>query len=270
MLVFVPVLLAHRLGFGLLARLAGTFLALSAIASGTYVVNDLVDLESDRTDPHKRGRPFASGQLPIAQGRKVALVLILAGVGGGIAIGPRTLACFAVYLAVTLGYSLHLKRKPILDVAILAFLYTLRLIAGGAAADVSLSPWLFLFSIFLFLSLALVKRYTELRRNPAGGRARGYEPADLSRIAQAGLALGVMGGLVTAWYVTGGDVLRLYRQPDFLWGICPLVICWIARVWKIAAGGEMHDDPVWFALRDPVSYASAALIVGLALAAGPI
>ncbi len=230
-------------------------------------MNDLLDLETDRADPPKRLRPFASGQLPRARGLAVAAILIAGGLGGAWAIGPRTLACCAVYLAVTLAYSLYLKRTPVLDVAILAFLYTLRLMAGGAASNVYLSPWLFLFSILFFLSLALVKRYAELNRNPAASHARGYGPAYLRPIGRAGFATGLLAALVPALYTNSADALRLYRRPYFLWGVCPLLMYWILRLWRTARRGGMYEDPVLFALRDPSSYAIAALIVCIALAA---
>jgi len=166
-------------------------------------------------------------------------------------------------------YSSYIKGKPIIDVVVLAMLYTLRVYAGGLVSRAYVSPWLFQFSIFLFLSLAFVKRYSELQRSslqPAGeAHGRGYLIDDLSIVGQAGLGSGLLAGLVLALYVNGQDTLKVYPHPEMLWGVCPLFIYWIIRVWLIAHRGNMHDDPILFAFRDRVSYIVAFLIVVLVL-----
>lgn len=267
-LIFVPLILAHRAGAQPLALLAGAFLAFSTMASGTYVINDLLDLTSDRRHPRKRLRPFASGDLSITQGLSLAAVLLCAGLGAAAWLGWGLLACCGTYLLLTLAYSAYLKKKPILDVVVLAFLYTMRLIVGGVAAHVYLSPWLFQFSIFLFLSLAFVKRYSELHRlqlENKDARARGYAPVDLGTISQTGIAAGLLAALVLALYVNSPEILRLYPRPHVLWAACPLFIYWISRIWLIARRGEMDEDPILFAFRDPASYGVAVCLAAMVL-----
>jgi 4-hydroxybenzoate polyprenyltransferase len=266
-LIFIPLVLAHRPEVRGVAELLVAFLAFSLLASSTYVINDLFDLAADRKHPAKRARPFASGELPISQGLFVALALVLAALGLGAVLGAGTLTCLLLYLALALLYSSYLKQEPILDVVVLAFLYTLRLITGGAAAGVYLSPWLFQFSLFLFVSLALVKRYSELYRlkiEQAGdGRARGYCLADLSTVSQAGIASGLLAGLILALYVNSPEVQHLYTWPHALWGTCPIFIYWIARMWLLAGRGEMNEDCIVFAFRDRISYFAGLGIVAL-------
>jgi 4-hydroxybenzoate polyprenyltransferase len=266
LLVFVPALLNHHFDVEILTALAIAFLGFSFLASGTYVVNDIFDLEADRRHPRKCRRPLASGQIPVARGALMAAVLL----AGGILLGLTSLqlaACLLAYLALTLLYSSYIKGKPIIDVVVLATLYTLRVYAGGLVSRAYVSPWLFQFSIFLFLSLAFVKRYTELQRSslrPSGeAHGRGYLVEDLSIVGQAGLGSGLLAGLVLALYVNGQDTLKVYPHPEMLWGVCPLFIYWIIRVWLIAHRGNMHDDPILFAFRDRVSYIVAFLIVVL-------
>ena len=263
-LVFVPALLNHHLDAEILRALATAFFGFSFLASGTYIINDIFDLEADRRHPRKSRRPLASGQIPIPLGIGMAAVLL----AGGIALGLTNLqlgACLLIYLVLTLLYSSYIKGKPIIDVVVLAILYTLRVYAGGLVSRAYVSPWLFQFSIFLFLSLAFVKRYSELQRSrlqPSGeAHGRGYGVEDLSIVGQAGLGSGLLAGLVLALYVNGQDTLKAYPHPEMLWGVCPLFVYWIIRVWLIAHRGNMHDDPILFAFRDRVSYIVALLIV---------
>jgi 4-hydroxybenzoate polyprenyltransferase/phosphoglycolate phosphatase-like HAD superfamily hydrolase len=268
-LIFVPLILAHRLEAHAVARELAAFFGFSFLASSTYIVNDLFDLGADRKHPVKRNRAFASGELSISQGIFVALGLLLASLAFGALLGAKTLGCLLIYFAVALLYSWFLKQEPILDVVVLAFLYTLRLITGGVAASVHISMWLFQFSLFLFVSLALVKRYSELHRmksERAGeGRARGYHLGDLTTISQTGIASGLLAGLVLALYVNGPDVQRLYAWPHALWGACPIFIYWITRLWLIAGRGGMHEDCIVFAFHDRVSYLAGLGIVALML-----
>ncbi len=268
LLVFVPTLLNHHFDGEIVKALATAFLGFSLLASGTYVVNDIFDLEADRRHPRKCRRPLASGQITVARGALMATLLL----AGGIAVGLTSLqlaACLLVYLVLTLLYSSYIKGKPIIDVVVLAMLYTLRVYAGGLVSRAHVSPWLFQFSIFLFLSLAFVKRYSELQRSslqPSGAaHGRGYLVEDLSIVGRAGLGSGLLAGLVLALYVNGQDTLKVYPHPEMLWGVCPLFVYWIIRAWLIAHRGNMHDDPVLFAFRDRVSYIVAFLIVVLVL-----
>lgn len=280
LLLVVPALAAHRLVDGALVwTLAAAVMAFSLMASGLYVVNDLLDLEHDRRHPTKRHRPLASGALTPTTGVAVAVVAL--GVSGALTAFalPRAFAVTAlVYVVLTLGYSLGLKRAVLLDVLVLAALYTIRVVAGAAAVDVPLSRWFLAFSVFVFLSLALVKRAVELRglAAPAAGAptpapsddqdpgrqapGRGWSTADLGVLQGLGVGSAVAAALVYCLYITSEDVLRLYARPDFLWLGLPLLLYWLGRVWILAARDEVSDDPVVFALRDASSYAVVALM----------
>ena len=268
-LIFVPLVLAHRLEERALVRELLAFFGFSFLASSAYIINDLFDLAADRKHPVKRGRPFASGELPISRGLLVSLALVAVSLGLGVALGAQTLACLAVYFGVSLLYSSFLKDEPILDVVVLASLYTLRLITGGVAAGIHISMWLFQFSLFLFVSLALVKRYSELHRlkieRSGDGRARGYRLADLTTVSQAGIASGFLAGLVLALYINSTDVQHLYLWPHALWGACPIYTYWIVRIWLVAGRGEMNEDCIVFAFHDRTSYLAGIGIVILML-----
>lgn len=274
-LVFLPVLMAHRVADGAVwgdATLA--FLALSLCASGTYIVNDLLDREADRLHPTKRLRPLASGALTPEAGSVLALAL--SGLGFALAAWTLPVAFVVVlglYLLTTLAYSLRLKRLPIVDVLVLAGLYALRVFAGGAATGIPISQWLLTFSLFFFLALALVKRYAELRileTNPkARANKRGYQVADLGMLRNFGTTSAYLAVLVLALYLTSPEVAMLYQTPALLWLLSPLLIYWQMRIWLLAHRGELDDDPILFTVKDPVSYvvlvAMAALVTGAAL-----
>jgi 4-hydroxybenzoate polyprenyltransferase/phosphoserine phosphatase len=268
LLVFVPALLNHHFDAQILKALATAFLGFSFLASATYVLNDIFDLEADRRHPRKCRRPLASGQISIRLGMSIATVLLAACILLALT-SLQLAACLLVYLVLTLLYSSYIKGKPIIDVVVLAMLYTLRVYAGGLVSRAYVSPWLFQFSIFLFLSLAFVKRYSELQRSSLqpslGAHGRGYRVEDLSIIGQAGLGSGLLAGLVLALYVNGQDTLKVYPHPEMLWGVCPLFVYWIIRVWLVAHRGNMHEDPILFAFRDRVSYIVAFLIVVLVI-----
>jgi 4-hydroxybenzoate polyprenyltransferase len=273
LLLFVPLLLAHEglVSWRLLAVLGG-FAAFCLAASAGYVVNDLLDREADRRHPVKQHRPFASGALSLRQG--VALLVALA--AGALAIswlwvGPAFTGMLGLYLALTLAYSLYFKQKLVLDVLLLAALYTHRVLSGAVAADVAVSHWLLGFSLFFFLSLAFVKRYSEVRRfaesSPAQLPRRDYRAADLGLIQTLGTASAYLSVLVLALYITGSDVARLYATPQWLWLVCPILLYWLTRIWFLAARGDLPDDPVLFAAGDATSYAAGALIVLAGVAA---
>lgn len=258
-LVFLPMLLAHRI-FHPGSWLAGViaFFAFSFCASSVYLFNDLMDLESDRRHPEKRHRPFASGKLPVALARWLIPLLIAAAFTAGLALLPfRFSLLLGLYLAMTTFYSLALNREPIVDILVLAGFYTLRILAGGAATESGVSPWLLGFSTFFFVSLAFLKRCVELERlrgvrGVAKNRA-GYEYSDLQMLMPAGLACGYLSVLVLALYINSATVVREYRHPNVLWGICPLLLYWVSRVWFAAHRGRISTDPVVYALRDRVS-----------------
>lgn len=272
LLVLVPLLAAHQVldpvatGRGLLA-----LAAFCLCASGVYVLNDLLDIPADRLHPRKRLRPFAAGELPIPHGFLAAPALAAAGFAIAWLCSPWFLGVLAVYYVATLAYSLHLKRVHMLDVMLLAGLYTLRIVGGAVAVGVPLSFWLLAFSMFLFLSLAMLKRYTELHGLAASGveqaAGRGYAGDDLSLLQSLGGSAGYLAVLVLALYINSEDSVALYSRPQVLWLLCPLLLYWISRAWSLARRGRMHDDPTVFAATDRVSLATAAMFAMVLLGA---
>ena len=266
-LIFVPVLLAHTLQWPLLLAALLAFISFSLCASGTYVINDLLDIETDRRHPRKSLRPFASGDLSVKTG-----VLLSAGLLGaawalaGFFLYQGFLFWLLVYLVTTLSYSLYFKRKVLVDVILLSGLYTLRLLAGSAATGATISPWLAALSLFLFLSLAIVKRFSELQNTRARGHVlangRGYQLGDIEQMRSFGTACAIASVVVFAFYIYGNDVTRLYHHPSRLWLMIPLMAWWIMRVWLLASRGELDEDPVIFAVTDRMS-----LLIGAAVAA---
>jgi len=262
LLVFLPVLLAHKLESGPLTQTVLAFVAFSLCASSVYLLNDLLDLNADRAHPRKRARPFASGTLQLSQGLIASLLLLAVAFILAAQLPLRFVMVLAFYYTVTLSYTLYLKRVATIDVMLLAGLYTLRIIAGGAATATELSFWLLAFSMFIFLSLGIIKRYTELDLvQPVDSKApgRGYVADDLPLLRVLGVAAGYGAVLVLALYVNSPQSLAGYSQPKWLWFLCPLMLYWISRAWMLAHRGRMHDDPVVFALRDRVSL----FIIGL-------
>ncbi len=264
-LVFIPVIASHQLTNRTLMMQAGlAFLSFSFSASSVYIINDCLDLSSDRRHPRKKHRPFASGSLSIPFGLLLAAVCLVGGVLLALALPPLFLVVLAGYMALTTGYSFYLKQFVLLDVIVLAQLYTVRVYGGGAATGVVPSHWLLTFSLFLFLSLALVKRFTELRlTSEAEGtelHGRGYWVTDLEHISSIGTASGLLAVLVLALYISSKEVLLLYTHADVLWLVCPVMLYWISRVWMLAYRNRMDDDPVVFAVKDPKSYVMAAMI----------
>lgn len=272
LLIFVPLATAHRLGDAeALASCALAFVLFGLCASGGYLVNDLLDLEADRAHPRKRLRPFASGDIPIVHGLFGAGALIVGSlVIAALALPLAFATTLALYLATSLWYSLALKRIAMVDVLSLAGLYSVRIVAGGAAVAIVPSFWLLAFSMFLFLSLAAAKRYAELHAANTAGKSdapgRGYSVADLPLLQASGIAAGYLAVLVLALYVNSGAA-DMYRIPELLWLLCPLLLYWVNRVWLKTSRGKMHDDPVVFALTDRPSLGVFGLGVVLAFAA---
>ncbi len=266
LLVFLPLLAAHRV-FDLPALLdAGlAFLAFGLCASGVYVLNDLFDLAADRRHPRKRLRPFAAGTLRLAHGLAIVPLLTLAAFALALGIAPMFAASLLGYYLLTLAYSLWLKRVEMLDVGALAVLYTLRIVAGGFATATPISFWMLAFSMFLFLSLALLKRYTELRGTPDGAarNGRGYTAADMPLLLALGSTAGYLAVLVLALYINSTASEALYRQPRLLWALCPILLFWTSRAWLLAHRGCMHDDPVVFAITDLPSLGLLVLAAGI-------
>ncbi len=273
LLLFVPLFGAHlvtdlsRLGSVLLA-----FVAFNLSASAVYILNDLTDLEADRKHPTKRNRPLACGAVSLQTGLVLFGLLLAGSFGLSLACLPWSFTgMLLLYLVLTTAYSLHLKREVVIDIFVLAGLYTHRIVAGGMVADVAVSNWLMAFSIFFFLSLALAKRYAELSR-AAGEQAthlprRGYLIEDLGLIQSMGPASGFMAVLTLGLYINNQDVSRLYQAPGLLWLICLILFYWITRIWFLARRRLLSEDPVIFAVKDPISYLAGGSMLVIVLLA---
>ena len=281
-LIFLPLLLAHDWTPALLAAASVAFLSFGLCASATYIVNDLLDLESDRQHPRKRRRPFASGDLSALAGVAVVLfflvssaVLALAVPHVITAISPTQrivtpysitfLGWLAIYLCTTLAYSLRLKRTVLVDVIVLSGLYTVRILAGGAATGVEISPWLGSFSIFFFLSLAFVKRFAELEslreRGGAMVSGRGYHVADIEQLRSFGTASAYASVVVLTLYISNLAAVSLYGHANRLWLLVPILLLWLSRLWLQASRGRLHEDPVVYAVTDKRSLLLGLLVV---------
>jgi 4-hydroxybenzoate polyprenyltransferase/phosphoserine phosphatase len=272
LLVFLPLAASHRFfEAGAIIDSLAAFLAFGLCASGVYLLNDLLDLPVDRQHPRKRLRPFAAGKLDLLTGALAAPLLTLAGLGLALATSPAFALILGGYYMLTLGYSLRLKRVPMLDVILLAALYTVRIVGGAVAIGSTLSFWLLAFSMFIFLSLALLKRYAELHSMLVEGKAkaagRGYAVEDLPLLQSLGAASGYLAVLVLALYINSPESLALYDHPMLLWLVCPMMLYWISRAWIVAHRGGMDDDPVVFAVTDRVSQVVVAICLLAVLAA---
>jgi 4-hydroxybenzoate polyprenyltransferase/phosphoserine phosphatase len=269
-LVFLPMLAAHRFDAATVLLSFLAFICFSLVASSVYVLNDLLDLAADRAHPRKRNRPLASGSLSIARGTLMAAVLLLPGVFVAALIGGDFLLVMAVYYLLTTAYSLCLKRRIVIDICVLAGLYTVRIVAGGVATGIPLSVWLLGFAVFFFLSLAAVKRQAELVDNAARGQrtvsGRGYATDDLPIIAMIAISAGYVSVLVLALYVNSPAVIEQYTLPQALWGVCVVLLYWITRTVMTAHRGLMNDDPVVFGLKDRTSRICLLIILGFVLA----
>lgn len=264
LLVFVPMVTAHAVSESeSWRRAAGAFAAFCLIASAIYIVNDITDMRADRMHPRKSKRPFASGALSPLIG--IGAAAVMAAMGSVLAFAYGVLPVLMFYAAVSLSYSLWFKEFPLLDVFVLACLYTVRLFAGGEATGHFVSLWLLGFSVFFFLSLALVKRVCELIQtsgtNNRSLARRGYTIADIAFLQSAGIASGFAATVVLALYVQTETAMVRYASPVLLWCIVPLALFWICRIWLSTARGYMHDDPIVYAAKDWVSWLVSAAIV---------
>lgn len=267
LLVFLPLLGAFRLDAGLLANALTAFLAYGLCASSVYVVNDLMDLESDRIHPRKRSRPFASGDIGVPRALLSAGLLLAGSVLLSLQL-PRAFGLtLLVYYALTLAYTFFLKRRVLVDCIALGMLYTMRIVAGVAATGLPHSFWFLAFPLFLFLSLAFVKRYSELQAMQSLGRAgaagRGYLASDAPLVMAMGVASGFCAVLLLALYLNSDVVVQRYAHPDRLWLTLPVVLYWISHMWMQAQRGQLSDDPVVFAVKDRYGLACAALFGAL-------
>jgi 4-hydroxybenzoate polyprenyltransferase len=271
LLVFVPMLAAHALGAATFMQSLAAFVGFSLCASSAYLLNDALDAADDRLHPLKRRRPIAAGRLPLSVALPASALLALAALAW-CASQDRLLALVTlVYFGCTLAYSLLLKRLVMLDIVALAILYTLRILGGSAATAIVPSFWLLAFSFFIFLSLALLKRYSELfnlmRRGKDKSSGRGYTTADKTPIGVMGINSAFLSVLIFMLYFNSQTVLTMYRHPYFLLGIVPLLVFWLGRLWILASRGQVNEDPVLYVSKDRVSLAVLALCLLLALAA---
>lgn len=267
-LVFVPILTAQRFDLLALGQAAGAFLAFSLAASAIYILNDLVDLDADRRHPSKKHRPLAAGTVPITQAMVLIPVLVVAALGGALAIEPAFAAVLLAYILLTTAYTFVLKRKMLIDVVVLASLYTVRVVGGAAAISVYMSEWLLGFSMFIFTALALMKRYVELTsridNDLSDPTNRNYLKSDLEIVGALAASASFSAVIVFALYISSDAVRPLYEHPRVLWLICPILIYWLGRALMMAHRRLMDDDPIIFALRDWNSYLALA-IIGLIL-----
>ncbi|EEB79255.1 prenyltransferase, UbiA family [marine gamma proteobacterium HTCC2148] len=273
LLLFIPAVAAHQITDpSIIFTLALAFISFSLCSSSVYIANDLLDLESDRQHPRKCNRAFASGKASIASGIILAPALLLASAAIALLVSPAFAMTLLIYYCLTCAYSVVFKRIVLLDCLVLAGLYTLRVIAGAAAISLGVSFWLLAFSVFLFLSLAFVKRFVELQElTEKSGKqnlhGRGYSHNDMPFIQMLGVAAGFVSVLVLALYIDSSASEQLYRLPEMVWGAVAVVLFWVSWIWLKAHRGEMHDDPVVFAVTDKVSLA-CGLIFGAVVVIG--
>jgi len=271
-LIVVPAAAAHLAPTTTLALdLTSAVVSFSLLASAGYLLNDLADLEHDRAHPVKRGRPLASGRVSPLAARVAAAACAVVSFLLATRLPVPFMGAWGTYVVLSAAYSFALKRVVMLDVVVLAALYAVRVVAGAAAVEVPLSRWFLAFSVFLFASLALLKRMAETRgaaeREVAHLSGRGWIVSDEAVLLAFGAAASVAAALVYCLYITGEDVLRLYQRPDMLWLGLPVLLYWLGRIWLLAARGEVHEDPLLFALRDRVSWLVLGLVLGVVWAA---
>jgi 4-hydroxybenzoate polyprenyltransferase len=270
LLVFLPLLpIIESITQSMVLRALAMFVAFSLCASAVYVFNDLLDLEADRHHDRKRNRPFASGVIPISQAITLALGLLSASALLALfTLPPLGIATLVFYAVLTTLYSTWLKRRMLVDVFTLAMLYTTRILAGSAATEVELSFWLLGFSMFMFLSLALAKRYVEVSEMRSRAqqvvKGRAYVADDSAFVLSTGLAAGQLSVLTLSLYLNDPAMAQRFDHPYALWLLCPLLLYWLVRIWLKAFRGELQDDPVVFAVTDRISQiivvASVALV----------
>jgi 4-hydroxybenzoate polyprenyltransferase/phosphoserine phosphatase len=268
LLLFLPLALSHNLAVDPMLRTAAGFVLYGLCASGLYILNDLLDLHSDREHPWKKERPFAAGTISIPEGLSAAFALLAAALGFGLLLDVEFALALLGYATLTMLYSLYLKKIPLLDVFVLSSFYSFRILAGALISATPLSQWFLAFSMFFFLSLAMAKRYSELLHADdlvtSGKSGRGYCVADRELLLSLGIGSAFSAVVILSLYVHSQDVRVLYLSPECLFLLCPIVLYWLSRTWLQAHRGELREDPVILAIRDRVSYgvalASAAVI----------
>lgn len=267
LLLFLPLVLSHNIAVEPLLRTILGFLLYGFCASGLYILNDLLDLHSDREHPWKKERPFAAGEISIPEGLLASLILLSAALGAGFFLDAQFGLALFGYAALTMSYSLYLKKVALLDVFVLSSFYSFRILAGALISSTPLSQWFLAFSLFFFLSLAMAKRYSELFHASdlvkAGNSGRGYHVGDREVLLALGVGSSFSAVVIFSLYVHSQEVRVLYSSPEFLFLLCPIVLYWLSRTWLLAHRGELKEDPVTLAIRDPVSYGVALASAGV-------
>ena len=262
LLLFLPLALSHNLALEPIVRTFVGFALYGFCASGLYILNDLLDLHSDRDHPWKKERPFATGAISIPEGLLASFILLASALGLGFFLDVQFGLVLLGYAALTMLYSLYLKKIALLDVFVLSSFYSFRILAGALISATPLSQWFLAFSMFVFLSLAMAKRYSELLHASdlvkAGNSGRGYHIGDRELLLSLGVGSSFSAVVIFSLYVHSPDVRLLYSTPEFLFLLCPIVLYWLSRTWLLAHRGELEEDPVTLAIRDPVSYGVAA------------
>jgi 4-hydroxybenzoate polyprenyltransferase len=264
LLLILPIVLAHRINDSTSwFHVAVAFLCFSLCASAVYTVNDIVDIEADRRHHRKQFRPIASGRLSVTTGVGLAIACTLVAAVLAVQLSHVFVQWLVLYVVTTTAYTFVLKKVVIVDVLVLAGLYSIRVVAGGAAADVVVSPWLLMMTLFVSTSLAFVKRFTELNAMPlddATVMRRGYQREDMDLIRVVGPAIGLLSVVVLTLYIAGDDVQRLYRTPQWLWLCVPIIMFWVIDIWRQALRGLVHDDPIIHVARDVRGWIVAVLL----------
>jgi len=277
LLLFLPLFLSHKFSAELLLQTTAGFVLYGFCASGLYILNDLLDLHSDREHPWKKERPFAAGHLSIRDGLIVSLVLLGSALGVGSLLDWHFGIALAGYALLTMFYSLYLKKIALLDVFVLSSFYSFRILAGALISETALSQWFLAFSMFFFLSLAMAKRYSELLHAKdlvaSGNSGRGYHVDDRELLLTFGVGSMFSAVVVFSLYVQSHEVRLLYASPEWLFLLCPIVLYWLGRTWLLAHRGELKEDPVTLAIRDRVSYAvamAAAIVIAASMLSGSL
>lgn len=268
-LLFLPMIAAHKIGLDLISQCLLGFISFGFAASAVYVLNDLIDINSDRNHRSKKHRPLASGILRVQDAIRLFFLLVLSSLAVAGFINSSFIFVILIYWAANILYTFYFKKEIILDIILLAGMYTIRIFAGAAAVQVPVSHWLLSFSILFFFSLACVKRYTELSRSRSGPTidGRGYRGMDQSTVQGLGLGTGMLSILVVLLYLQSPETKLLYRNIDQLWLLTPLLLYWLGRLWLLTGRDEVHDDPVVFAMKDKTSWICFATIFAVLVSA---
>ena len=265
-LIFIPLLTAHQIDKTTIFLTTLMFISFNFVASSVYIFNDLIDMSADKAHPRKRFRIFASGKIKSLQGKIFALIILIIGLIFGLFfVNNLFVQLLLTYFMISMLYSIYLKQIIVIDICILAILYTMRIIIGGLVLNIDLSVWLLAFSIFFFFSMAAIKRQAELvdliKRKKLKSINRGYQTKDLPILSTSGLAAGYISVLIMAFYVNSVEVKELYSNPQLLWGICFVLLFWITKMSIVTQRGNMHDDPIIYAVKDFLSHICLLLII---------